>query len=174
MGEIKSTYDIVMEKAKGITVSEEEKKEFQIRELKGRVKGWLQKYLDGVLNTEKIREELEGLDRVKREVAGALMKKECTDRLDLQGDNSPILELMDEVLGLDTKKIREVLFICLDALERKKAGHEENILDQMKKRGISGSAIVPNLAADQEWTNTLSHMEEDLRDRVRGMLKIPS
>jgi hypothetical protein len=170
MGEIKSTYDIVMEKARGITVSEEEKREFQIREIKGRVKGWLQKYLDGVLDTERIREELECLDRVRREMAETLLKKECTDRLDLQGDNSPILEFLDKVLLIETRNIRETLSLYLGELAMKKADYEEKILNKMKKRGISGPAIVPNLAADQEWTSTLSHKEEEFRGQVTGML----
>ena len=71
---------------------------------------------------------------------------------------------------IETRNIRETLSLYLGELAMKKADYEEKILNKMKKRGISGSAIVPNLVADQEWTSTLSHMEKELRGQMRGML----
>ena len=50
MAEIKSTLDIIMEKARDINVSEEEKKAFQRNEFEGKARGLLQKLLDGLLD----------------------------------------------------------------------------------------------------------------------------
>ena len=43
MAEIKSTLDIIMEKAKRFSVTEEEKKGFKRQELEGKIKGLVQK-----------------------------------------------------------------------------------------------------------------------------------
>ena len=51
MAEIKSTLDIIMEKAKKFSVTEEEKKGFKRQELEGKIKGLVQKALDGVLGS---------------------------------------------------------------------------------------------------------------------------
>ena len=48
MGEIKSTMDIIMEKTKGLTMTEEEKAEYKHKELTGKVRGLIQKFLDGI------------------------------------------------------------------------------------------------------------------------------
>ena len=52
MGEIKSTLDIIMEKTKGLTMSEEERTSFKEKELTGKVKGLVQKYINGFLRLE--------------------------------------------------------------------------------------------------------------------------
>ena len=55
MGEIKSTLDIIMEKTKGLTMTEEEKTAFKSKEMEGKVKGALQKFLDGILDVERLK-----------------------------------------------------------------------------------------------------------------------
>ena len=61
MGEIKSTLDLVMEKTRHLTLSQEEKK-IQIRiELNRRLQGLLQKYQDNLLKKENLKKELDNL-----------------------------------------------------------------------------------------------------------------
>ena len=61
MGEIKSTLDIIMEKTKGLTMTEEEKTEYRQQELTGKVRGLIQKFLEGVLKLEKFKVEVAAL-----------------------------------------------------------------------------------------------------------------
>ena len=52
MSEVKSTMDIIMEKARNLTVTDEDKKEFAEKEVRGQIKGLFQKYLDGILSVK--------------------------------------------------------------------------------------------------------------------------
>jgi len=54
MGEIRSTMDIIMEKAKNLTMSEEEKAEFNRKALQLKVKGLVQKFLDDLITLPSI------------------------------------------------------------------------------------------------------------------------
>ena len=54
MGEIKSTLDLVMEKTKHLSLSDEEKQSQKKAELEKRVNGLLQKYQDQVLSLEQL------------------------------------------------------------------------------------------------------------------------
>jgi len=170
MGEIKSTFDIVMEKARGITVSEDEKKEFQMREIRGRVRGFFQKYMDGAVDVERIRKELDGLAPDKREMAKGLFKEESAAMFRLQGNNGPILDLLKDVSGVETSKIEEALSLSLSALIRERSRHEKRLLERLKDKGISGSAIAPNPDADPEWKRIVSDMETELRGKVKKLI----
>ena len=41
MAEIKSTMDLIMERTKNLTMTDEEKKKLQLDELRGKVRGWV-------------------------------------------------------------------------------------------------------------------------------------
>jgi hypothetical protein len=59
MGEIRSTLDIIMEKTEGLTISEEEKRAFQKSEIEVKVRGLLQRFIDGILDIERLAGEVE-------------------------------------------------------------------------------------------------------------------
>ena len=56
MAEIKSTLDLVLERTKNLTLTEEEKKSLQRKELEGKIRGWGQKYLDGLMRLSAVNE----------------------------------------------------------------------------------------------------------------------
>ncbi len=68
MAEIRSTLDIIMEKAKNLTVTDEDKKDFVEKEVQGRVKGLFQKYLDGILSTQQLKTKMASFDAERRPV----------------------------------------------------------------------------------------------------------
>jgi len=39
------------------------------------------------------------------------------------------------------------------------------------KKGVSGSAVVPNLDADPEWARARSEIRQQLREEIREKLK---
>ena len=61
MGEIKSTLDLVMEKTRHLTLSQEEKKAQKEIEVNKRLQGLLQKYQDNLLKKENLKKELDHL-----------------------------------------------------------------------------------------------------------------
>ncbi len=46
MAEIKSTIDLIMERTRNLTMTEEEKEELRNKELTEKAKGWVVRYLD--------------------------------------------------------------------------------------------------------------------------------
>ena len=75
MGEIKSTLDIIMEKAKKFSLTEEEKKGFKRQELEGKIKGLVQKALDGVLDSERFQLEVVALRTKEKELVDSLQQE---------------------------------------------------------------------------------------------------
>jgi len=60
MGEIKRTLDLIMEKTKNLTMSPEEKEEIRRQEWLKKTRGWIQKFLDDLVDMDKIKTELLG------------------------------------------------------------------------------------------------------------------
>ena len=75
MTEIKSTMDIIMEKAKKFSVTEEEKKAFRRHELEGRIKGLIQKYLDALVDLEKLKEDIGALRKEEPKELDQLIRR---------------------------------------------------------------------------------------------------
>ncbi|NQT55992.1 MAG: hypothetical protein HQ551_07155, partial [Desulfobacteraceae bacterium] len=77
MGEIRSTMDIIMEKTKGLTMTEKEKAEFQQRELTGKIKGLIQKFFDGSINLDRLKIEAVALREEQQEMFDQIIKEEA-------------------------------------------------------------------------------------------------
>lgn len=152
MGEIKSTLDLVMEKTKHLTLSSAEKEAQKHDSLQKKIKGLLQKFMDGIINKEELSMEVETIRETDGSVINDILQKEIFDRLDLDKDNEPLLVLMDEFHDIDVQPFLSLfknyeVTIQTASQQRKKEIKESLALD----RFISGSAVVPNLESDSRW-----------------------
>jgi hypothetical protein len=169
MAEIKSTLDIIMEKAKKFSVTEEEKQGFKRQELEGKIKGLVQKALDGVLDTDRFQEEVVALK--EKDLVQQILKEELAARIDVGPNSAPLLGMLDKVAGPASAAIRKTMADFEKKKEEQKASHRNKLTESFKKRGISGSAVLPNLDADPEWARTRSEMRRRLQEEIRGLLK---
>jgi len=169
MGEIKSTLDIIMEKARGLTITKEEKEEFQKREVEKKVRGLLQKFLDNFLDVERLRGEIASLGEDGEPMARDILVKECVNHFAPAVDNGPLFHVLEKVAGIDPKPYKKILSAFQGELERKKILCEKEMEQRIRKREISGSAVVPNIQADPEWNRYLSGLEHELHERLSRM-----
>ncbi len=169
MGEIRSTLDIIMEKTKGLTLSEEEKEALQRKETEGKVRGLLQKYIDGVLERDQLKAELDGLGETEQAVARTFLKTACLERIEPGVDHSRLLDLLQDLPGLDTAPLRRLLSKHDDELSKRRKKRAQELVQHLKKGGISGSAVIPNIEADAEWQEYMRAAREELRDQIKGL-----
>ena len=99
MGEIRSTLDIIMEKSKDLTMSDEEKKAFKEQEMAGKIRGLIQKYLDGSLDMDKLNVEIAALAEKDEEMVKRLIREESVSRIEIEGNNEPLLRVLGEITG---------------------------------------------------------------------------
>ncbi|MGD9076862.1 MAG: hypothetical protein PVJ69_16710 [Desulfobacteraceae bacterium] len=166
MGEIRSTLDIIMEKTKGLTMSDEEKKAFKEQEMAGKVKGLIQKYLDGTLNMDQLRVEVTGLVEKGGDMVKRLIREESVSRIELEGNNEPLLRVLGEISGSEADSLREVLKEFGKRLEREKDVREKELRKELEKQGISGSAVLPSINADPEWSRYVLEIREEFQERL--------
>ena len=171
MGEIKSTMDIIMEKTKGLTMSEEEKVEFKQQELSGKARGLIQKFIDGILDLNTLKSEIDLLSDYPRDLVEQAIVEASIPHIELGEKNEPILRIFNEIVGVDIGPIVLIEKAYNEGLEREKKVREESLKEKFKDMGVSGSAVIPNLEADQDWKQYLSEEHEAFRTTISSRLK---
>ena len=167
MGEIKSTLDLIMEKTKGLTMTEEEKEAFQQKEVLGQVKGFLLKLLEGQIKLDRLKKEMSSFEGKRSEMAKEAIIKECLDRMDPELDNGRLFEVLEHVAGVDPGPIHETLQKFRQDLERQIVDYEIRFRQNLEERDISGTAVMPNINADPAWLQHRSEMIEIFKKDIK-------
>ena len=170
MGEIKSTLDIIMEKTKGLTMSEEEKEAFRKKETEGKVRGFLQRFLDGFIDAERLKHEIVSLGEKRYAVAKEALIRECMGHMEPGADNTILLDALENAAGLDIAPIKKIILDYNQDLEQQKMDRKQVLQKNLEGLGISGSAVIPNIHADQEWIRHLSEMNNGFQERIENIL----
>jgi len=169
MAEIKSTLEIIMERAKGLTITDEEKMEFRRKEMTGRVKGLIQKFVDGYMDDERLRVEVAAVEKEDKDMLNQILIKDSISRIKPGEDNKPVLDVLEKTTGEDTGPIRNFLAKFESSLEKERSSQEKALRKRLRKNGITGSAVIPNLNADPEWRGRLLKREQTFREKLEDM-----
>jgi len=162
VSEIKSTLDLVMERTRDLTLSAEEKQAQKDKEIGSRIKGFVQKFQDGLLTKNQLKKDYESLKKDSSLSDDGLLVNEILTRLDLDQDTQILLEALEECCRLDTATVRSFINDYRDAYKQAAQKRTEQLKDDLaQKHSIKGSAVIPNLDADEEW----QHETQDMRNQ---------
>ena len=160
MGEIKSTLDLVMEKTRHLTLSQEEKDSQKKAEAHKRLKGLVQKYQDNLLRKDRLEKELNILKKTFDMNIDQILLNLILSSLEPGRHYKMYLELLNEIYGLNVSGLEKIFQDFKGAV---KSATEERVreieADLAKKRFISGTAVVPNLERDREWLSMLGDIK---------------
>lgn len=170
MAEIKSTLDIIMEKTRGMTLSDEEKKELEEREIRGKVHGWLQRCMDGLVDPEELEKQLEQLKPAMRPWAAGMIVEAALERVDPREENGRLIEVIQTVGRKDTQPLKAMIDACGHDLSKRREERRRALLESLGQAGIRGSAVIPNVEADSVWQSTEEALLADFRKKAREAL----
>lgn len=179
MGEIRSTLDIIMEKTKGLRASEDEKEAFRQKELRGKVQGLVQKYLDGLLSAEAVQSAMTSESKQEQGDMENSIKEALLRRLGVDPDNDQIntkvLAFLSNGLKMDNTPYLRLIEDSQREVSEEKTARIKALKHQLAQRGISGTALLPNLVLDPTWPSFLERaqkaFQENLLRRNRNNLK---
>lgn len=168
MAEVKSTLELVMERTRHLTLTEEDRREQALAEFNRSLSGLLQKVQDGVLSLERFKADLRALQESSHRSGTTIILEEFSSRMDLDGDNTWVLNLLAGAFGVNTEELAALFREYRQALEslvQNRTGEfRKNLLE---RHGIRGSAVIPNCDADPEWATGREHLRERFKPVLR-------
>jgi hypothetical protein len=171
MAEIKSTLDLVMEKTRHLTMTDNDKLEQAAAEFKAALNGLIQQYLDRGADTDRFREQLYSLEQSGSFSDRGIVIGEIARRIDPDVDNRLLLDLLQSACEVDVSGIRILLEKCVQAVDREADAAHRRAMEELGKRGISGSAVVPNFHADKAWGMKRNEIVEQCREALKAEMR---
>ncbi len=172
MGEIKSTLDLVMERTRHLSLTDEEKKCQRTANYAKRLQGLLQQYEDGALCLEDLHNRAAVLQAELQIEARPMVVDGVMRRIDPDGDNTLWLALLDEVAPDIGKPLLSILEgHRLKQAEILAAGKLDQFDRLASRHGISGSAVLPNPQQDPTCRQHLSDLKQATQTRITALLR---
>jgi uncharacterized protein YnzC (UPF0291/DUF896 family) len=168
MAEIKSTLDLIMERTKNLTMTEEEKKAVQRKEWEGRIKGNVQKYIDGIVDIVDMKSYVE-TEESKLPELRQILREEILERIQPDGDNGKLLLVLEQVLDTAPGPIDNLIASFQKNIDTAKASREKSLKKELERKGISGSSVVPNLDCNEDWQELIQKLKSDFRNQLMSI-----
>lgn len=167
MGEVKSTLDLVMEKTKHLTLSDDEKADQQRKEVEQKIKGLITKFQDSALTMDRLEKEFLMIQNAYTIDQKNLITQEVLNRLNVGRDNEGLIQLLREICEVDVDSIVAMLDEAKQDVQKAKVTIGNKIKLNLKNElGMSGSAVVPNLEADGEYEAALRASRLQFREAL--------
>jgi hypothetical protein len=171
MSEIKSTLDLVMERTRHLSLSDDEKRRHQIDTFEKRLQGLLQQYADGALSITNTVERIAALQSEMQIKDRRILPAAVVKRIDPGQDNAHWLDL----LARAAPALCEPLQSILDAHRREEvdllASAGQAQLDRLaRENGIAGTAVTPNPRQDAAFQKHLDALRKRTRAGCEGLL----
>ena len=171
MGEIKSTIDLVMEKTKHLTMTEDEKSLTKTRSAKQKIKGLIQKFRDTLLTKDKFGKELDLIGTETGFEISPLLLEELLEQISLFEDNAACMDLLQSFCDIPVKELKLVLNNFKEDYQSALQDQIEALKEEIfQKHGFSGSAILPNLDEDSQWQKKYQQICE-IHQKILGTQK---
>ena len=171
MGEIKSTLDLVMERTRHLTLSDEEKQHQQTATFEKRLQGLLQQYADGGLSVAKLRELIVALETELKTTDRKIVLAAVVKRVDPDRESAHWIDLLAQEAPTLCDPLRE----GLDAYRQKRAdlltaGAQDQREDLARRHGIAGTAVVPNPRQDPACRERLAALRKETQADFDALL----
>jgi len=169
MAEIKSTWEIVMEKLKQSEITQEDRERFRKEETKEKAKRLFFPYFQGdQRDWDNLKEEAKKFDEVGME-----------ELLNLIVENLSFETLSDRYrTGLEVLFGKEGFGRIEELFERHRKKQEveieilkEELLQEFEKKGIRGSAIIPNPRVHPRWNRVMEEIKASFKKELRELLR---
>lgn len=174
MAEIKSAIELAMEKTKGLEMDEEERGSLARKDIQNRVRAILRRYYEGMIDKEGVQKEWSAVE-VEPELKKKILCDLLVEGFDVRGDNGKIFALfhftgigLDERLGAELETLQRGF---IQEMEKRKMIITARIEDKLKKGGITGNSVEPNIEAWDEWRETADEVANAFRERLEGWKK---
>ena len=174
MAEIKSAIELAMERTKSLVMDEEEKRDFAAKDVENRVRTLLRRFREGLADLLETKESFWGIpgdDGAKR----AILVDVLTTEFDILDKDKGLIDLLDNVCGLPEAVRSELKAIrnrYQEEIDRRSMIVRERVREDLKRQGLSGPALEPNLDGWEAWEQEAQDTKRAFERRVADWRKL--
>lgn len=164
MSEIKSTLELALERTKRMAISEEEKEEIRRKEIFRKGSGLFHRYREGHLPLNETLKEIEKIDAKTRARVKEALLSQWIDALSLTDGNERLLKGIEALKHREIEGVKEKLHLLLSHYQKEKEKILEEVktrwIETLRKEGIDGSAVEPNIESGDLWKKEREKLEQ--------------
>jgi hypothetical protein len=179
MAEIKSTLELALERTKKMTISDKEKEEIRQKKLLEKAKGLFHRYREGHAPLSELQKEIERMDEKTSAAVKEFLLSQWINALSFKDEDERLIKGIEWLKNSHIEEVRE-RFGHLSSQYREvkeNTKHEVRIRleEALKREGIMGSAVEPNVEGSPLWKEAvekLDHRYGEKLDEIRKQLRI--
>ncbi len=174
MGEIKSTLEIALEKAKAMEISPEDRERFKKEEILSVAREIFQAHMNHSNKSVSLMKEIRKKEKDTSAITYSLTEM-FIEALDLTHSSERIWQGLQELGLKDADHFREILagMKADNAQARQQAAQKvgEEIRECLSESGISGTAVDPNIEGSPRWTASMQSLDARFSSRLENFRK---
>jgi hypothetical protein len=171
MAEIKSTLELAMERTKKIAISEEEREEIKRKEIMQKATGLFHRYMEGHIPFNEILKEIERMEEKTGTIVKGFLLTQWINALSLNDKEERFIKGIESFKnrGINevTQKLRHLLSQYRTEKEKVKQEVKVQSIEALRKEGIYGSAVEPNIEVSQLWEKKLGKLDHFYGERLK-------
>ena len=175
MGEIKSTLELAMERTKKFALSDKEKEEMKQREVLQKASGLFHRYRDGHLSLNEVLKQIERMEGKTATTVKKSLLSQWIDALSLDDDDEKTLKGIESLKQQGIDEIKEKFHHLLSQYQEEKEKVKEmmrrQLSETLKRDGIYGSAVEPNLEKSDLWKKESEKLDLSYKAKLEEIKK---
>jgi hypothetical protein len=178
MAEIKSTLELALERTKKMAISEKEKKEIRQKKLLEKATTLFHRYREGHAPLSELRKEIERMDGRTSAAVKDFLLSQWIDALSLEDEDERLIKgiewLKNGCLEETPQRFRHLSSQYREEMEKIRQETRTQLVEALKREGIAGSAIEPNVEGNLLWKEAvekLDHLYGEKLEEIRKQLR---
>jgi len=168
MAKIKSTLDLVMERTKNLSMTQDDRKALEKKELADKARGWARMLVDRKISVHEFKNESTA-DLACNSDLKDILRKEMLSSIDPDVDNGLLIQALGEVLGFDVTLLDDPIKEYRSSYTNNMKKYQDLIRIELKGRGISGTAVVPNTEHDESFKANAKRLKDQYRQQIQSL-----
>ena len=173
MGEIKSTLDLVMERTRHLSMTDEEKARQKQSDFENRLNGLLTKYADNTLSLSALRKDIQKLQAELDINDQEIVAEAVLRQIDPDQDNAHWIDLLGKIKPEMVDPLQKMLGQYNDQKTNLLNSSHRQVTDRLaENRQISGSAVIPNPEKNPQCKEQLSTLKIKVQKEIQVVQKM--
>ncbi len=173
MAEIKSAFELAMERSQKIVISDEEREKFKQKEILQKAMSLFHRYREGLISLNEILKEIERMEGGTKALVKERLLSQWVDALSLDDDQERLLMGIESLKGQSLGEVREKFHHILTQYrqEREKAKDRigAHLTEALRKEGIYGSAVDPRVEGNGGFKEGLKAIDDNFKQKINAV-----